>query len=236
MARISFGNTWWGKKWLDALARTDYSNRLPRGMSYARKGSVKQLSILGNRVEASVQGSRRTPYKVEISLTAFNATQQKAVVESIAGNPLLLSHLLIRKLPPALLDEFEARKVPLFPKSWGDIGAQCSCPDWAACCKHIAAVIYMIANEIDKNPFILFDLHEFDLFKALEKKGFKTEKQAALIPDVKDFLLKTHPEKHAGAIDIDLASLDFTTLEKTPGALAGLLPESPLFYPEKDFP
>ncbi|OIO71546.1 MAG: helicase SNF2 [Zetaproteobacteria bacterium CG_4_9_14_3_um_filter_49_83] len=235
MARISFGNTWWGKKWLDALARTDYSNRLPRGMSYARKGSVKQLSILGNRVEASVQGSRRTPYKVEISLTAFNATQQKAVVESIAGNPLLLSHLLIRKLPPALLDEFEARKVPLFPKSWGDIGAQCSCPDWAACCKHIAAVIYMIANEIDKNPFILFDLHEFDLFKALEKKGFKTEKQAALIPDVKDFLLKTHPEKHAGAIDIDLASLDFTTLEKTPGALAGLLPESPLFYPEKDF-
>ncbi|MDQ6967209.1 MAG: DEAD/DEAH box helicase [Mariprofundaceae bacterium] len=235
MARISFGNTWWGKKWLDALARTDYSNRLPRGMSYARKGSVKHLSILGKRVEASVQGSHRAPYEVEIALPTFNAAQKKAVVESIAGNPLLLSHLLIRKLPPALLHEFETRKVALFPKSWDDVGAQCSCPDWAACCKHIAAVIYMIANEIDKNPFILFDLHDFDLFKALEKKGFKTEKQAALIPNAKDYLLKIHPEKQEKSMDIDLACLDFSTVEKSTGALVGLLPESPLFYPAKDF-
>ena len=141
MAHIEFGNTRWGKKWLDALTGTDYSNRLPRGKRYARNGSVTKVDVLGVEVSADVKGSRPWPYEVKISLPKFSARDKTAVVDAVTGNPLFLSQLLTRRLPPALFDVFQKDMVPLFPETWDDISARCSCPDWAFCCKHIAAVI-----------------------------------------------------------------------------------------------
>ena len=133
MAHIDFGNTWWGEKWLDALTDTDYSNRLPRGMRYARNGAVKKVDLSGIEVTANVQGSRPRPYKVKISLPKFTAKDQTAVVDAVTENLLFFSQLLTCRLPPALFDVFRQKKVPLFPNTWDDISAHCSCPDWAFC-------------------------------------------------------------------------------------------------------
>jgi len=156
MAYINFGNTWWGAKWLDALINTDYSNRLPRGKRYARNGSVQSIIFAKQNVEAKVSGSRPRPYSVNLTLKPFSKAEKDKLLNIVTDNPLYLSALLTRQLPTELLDECKQLNIKLFPDRWKDISANCSCPDWASCCKHIAAVIYLIANEIDKNPFMVF--------------------------------------------------------------------------------
>ena len=176
MPKVTFGNTWWGKQWLNALTDIDFDNRLPRGVSYARNGSVKSIMIKENKVAAKVQGSMPRPYTVGITIPLFKQVAKDATVEAITSNRLFLSHLMTRKLPPELYDALVKKKVHLFPNKWGDLTAECSCPDWAVPCKHIAAVVYLIANEIDKNPFLVFALHGFDIFQALARHGFAREK------------------------------------------------------------
>lgn len=240
MASIEFGNTWWGEKWLAALTGTDYSNRLPRGKRYARNGSVREVDVTGTKVSAAVQGSRRWPYKVRISLPKFTVKDKRAVVDAVTDNPHFLSQLLIRRLPPALFDEFQKAGVPLFPETWDDIEANCSCPDWAFCCKHIAAVIYLIANEVDKNPFLLFELHDFDIFAALAKKGLSVESHSnPAIVAAKDLIVKSAPsqgeplsrEERDGLLD----RLDFSQIPPVRDELLSLLGHGPLFYLQKDF-
>jgi len=240
MAAIQFGNTWWGKKWLDALSGTDYENRLPRGKTYARNGSVKEVSISGPNVSALVQGSRPYPYEVRIRFPEFSDRHKSAIVAAIIENPYFLSQLLNRKLAPGLFEVFEAADIPLFPKTWDDISAHCSCPDWAFCCKHIASIIYLIANEVDKNPFLLFDLHGFDIFAALEKSGFSAQEHSAIaITSARQLMLKSAPDATAELPDrereFELQKIDFSQIPHASKELMALLGSRPLFYLEKDF-
>ena len=240
MAYIKFGNTWWGEKWLDALSGTDYSNRLPRGQTYARNGSVKQVSISGHDVSADVKGSRPRPYKVQISLPKFSPRHKNAVVEAITENPYFLSQLLNRKLPAELFEVFQNSKIPVFPNTWDDLKASCSCPDWAFCCKHIAAIIYLIANEVDKNPFLLFELHDFDVFEALLKKGYSAEKHSTItVVSSRQLVLKSRlppPEQLSDDKRSQLFKrLDFTQVPYLRDDLLSLLGNRPLFYLTKDF-
>jgi uncharacterized Zn finger protein len=170
--RKSYGNTWWGKQFLNALNDIDNSNRLPRGRTYANKGLARDIQISKNKISAKVQGSRRTPYKVDLSVSIFSANEKAKIIEIVTGNPLFLSQLLNRELPQQLKDTCERANVHLFPTSWRDINGGCSCPDFAVPCKHMASVLYLVANEIDKNPFLVFELHGFDLFKGLEGVGY----------------------------------------------------------------
>jgi len=141
-----FGRTWWGRQWLAALDDIDESNRLPRGRRYAGNGSVRSIEIGEEAVHARVQGSRPAPYRVEVALAPFSGRQQRTVLEAVESSPVLLSRLLNRQLPPHVLELLEEQKIRLFPRRWRDIRASCSCPDVAMPCKHIAAVIYLIAN------------------------------------------------------------------------------------------
>ncbi len=165
-----YGRTWWGEQWLRALERVDFSNRLPRGKSYAKNGSVTSIKINGNVIEAKVKGSRPKPYTVNIVVPPFFEKEQKIFFQKIRENPLIISRLLNRELPPELLEIGEKNKIKIFPHSWQDLKMNCNCPDWAVPCKHIAAVIYMVANEIDQNPFIVFKLHNFDIIEELSKE------------------------------------------------------------------
>ncbi len=240
MASIEFGNTWWGKKWLDTLSGTDYSNRLPRGKRYARNGSVRKVNVTGTKVSASVQGSRKRPYEVRISLPKFSVKDKRSVVDAVTQNPYFLSQLLIRRLPPLLFDEFQKQGVPLFPESWDDIKANCSCPDWAFCCKHIAAVIYLIANEVDKNPFLLFELHNFDIFAALAKQDLLVEPHSnPAITAAQQLIVKTVPAKGEALSreerDRLFDRLDFSQIPPVRDELLSLLGHGPLFYLQKDF-
>ena len=164
-----FGRTWWGQQWLQSLNRIDFSNRLERGNRYAKNGSVKSINIRGNQIEAKVQGSQRKPYSISIVVPPFFEKEKEVFLSAISKNSLLLSKLLNRELPAELLQISEQNKIKIFPQSWQDIKLNCSCPDWAVLCKHLAAVIYTIANEIDQNPFIVFKLHNFDLAAELSK-------------------------------------------------------------------
>ena len=165
-----FGRTWWGQQWLAAFGGIDDSNRLPRGRRYANNGSVRGIDIGEREVSARVLGSRPTPYQVTVKLPAFSKTDRDVILATVENSPVLLSRLLGRQLPAHVLKLLEERGIRLFPRAWRDMSARCSCPDGALPCKHIAAVIYLLANEIDKNPFVIFELHGMDLAAALEKR------------------------------------------------------------------
>ena len=152
--RKTYGNTWWGKQWLNALNNIDYSNRLPRGRSYANRGFVKEIEIDGNRILAKVAGSRPRPYSVDFKIPTFSPNERAAIIETVTANPLHLSKLLNRQLPIELKDLLSRKDIHLFPNSWKDLQGGCSCPDWAVPCKHMAAVLYLVANEIDKLSLI----------------------------------------------------------------------------------
>src|SRR5207244_1444849 len=145
--------------------------------------------------------------------------------------------LLSRELPPDLKDALAKKGIDLFPRSWRDMEASCSCPDYAVPCKHIAAIIYLIANEIDRNPFLVFELHGLDVLAAIESAGFSGAQQATTnvpaMSTVLDGLLAKAP-----ATDLQpalLEKLDFSTIPDSRTDLLSLLTPNPLFYTAGDF-
>lgn len=235
MGYVNFGYTWWGNKWLDALLSTDYSNRLPRGKRYARNGSVKSIYIANEYVASEVQGSRRRPYDIDFSLKKLTSKEKTNILDIVIDNPLYLSSLLNRKLPEQLYQEFKQKNIELFPRRWSDINANCSCPDWAECCKHIAATIYLIANEIDKNPFLVFELRGMNIFAELEQKGFiLTEKDQENIKHISQLFEKSSNPKKIKDKKIN-TDFDFMQIPCFQDQLLSLLDEEPLFFPGQNF-
>jgi len=230
--RKTYGNTWWGAKWLEALNGIDYDNRLPRGRTYANKGAVRDISLESRPITAKVQGSRPRPYKQEVSLKPFTKLEKSQLIKAVTENPVILSALLSRELPKELFDLCQDIGIRLFPTNWRDISAECSCPDWALPCKHLAAVIYLIANEIDKNPFLFFKLKGLDLLAALEEKGLGSQ-EATELP-IKKLYDGWGRKKFAApaAAPVQIGSkLDFSKLPQSASeTLLQLLPDSALFY------
>lgn len=227
MAYSTFGNTWWGERWLDALHHIDYSNRLARGMRYARNGSVKKIIIEEPLVSASVQGSRNTPYKVVLKANQFGTFEKTKLIALIQSNPYYLSQLHAGFLPKQLLQVCNNEKIQLFPSSWKDLSMQCSCPDWAVPCKHLAAVIYLLANEIDKDPFLIFRLHGLDLKKEL------LDKKQTFVESIPSFQSLTEPKDERPATD--MLQLDFHQVPDMLQTFEQALPPNPLFCPDRDF-
>jgi uncharacterized Zn finger protein/superfamily II DNA or RNA helicase len=234
--RKSYGNTWWGQQFLNALQKIDFSNRLPRGKTYANKGAVKSIEIKGSKVSANVQGSRPRPYQQTIELEPFSEKDQKQIVQTLLDNPFLMSQLLNRELPPGVAKELDAENISLFPQSWRNVRAHCSCPDYAVPCKHLAAVFYLLANEVDQHPFLVFQLRGLDLIQALTQAGMTpTGALKANVPQAAD-LLQSKPEAAASTpIEDALATLDFSRIPDCREKLLKLLPEQTPFYPHGSF-
>ncbi len=165
--RKTFAQTWWGQAWVDALERIDRdTNRLPRGRTYARNGSVLRVDISGRQVSALVQGRRWDPYEISIRLKAYTKSQRRDWEALLDEHPAVRAQLELGVLAEEILSLAELRELPLLPRSWNDISASCSCPDWANPCKHLAAVFYLMAAEIDKNPMQLLQLRGVDVESA----------------------------------------------------------------------
>lgn len=235
----TYGNTWWGKRWLEALKDIDHLNRLVRGKVYANRGLVKQLEIKDGSISAFVQGSSEKPYEVSLRIPWFNEGHRRRTVKLVNQNPIFLSKLLNRELPPELDEALRKSGVHLFPRRWQEITGMCSCPDWVVPCKHMAAVLYVVANEIDKNPFLIFDLHNFDLLEALQKRGVSQSaindvnaaNAAQLQQDIE------HPlDEELRWDDAAIEALDFSVIpDDCSYDLLRLLSDKPVFYPEGDF-
>ncbi|MDR2853762.1 MAG: DEAD/DEAH box helicase [Prevotellaceae bacterium] len=231
-----FGKTWWGEHWLRSLENVDYDNRLPRGASYARNGYVKDIKIKDNQIVAKVAGSRPSPYKVTIIVPPFFEEQIEQLMTKIIERPALISKLLNRELDPDILTVAEELGLKVFPKQWTDFKMQCSCPDWAVPCKHLAAVIYMLSREIDNNPFLVFGIHKVNLLDELKKRGiFIADQKKTEIPTLEN-LLKVRKKKTI-AIDEEAVygRVDFSQLQNISESLVHLLPDAPPFYPSGNF-
>jgi len=153
-----FGKTWWAGRWIAALERLVDSGRLSRGRSYARSGQVVSLDVGPEGVKALVQGSRSKPYKVSIRFRRLTDAEWDKVVEALAAEAIHAARLLSGEMPEDVESLFEMAGVTLFPTHRGDLETDCSCPDWANPCKHVAAVHYLLGERFDADPFLMFEL------------------------------------------------------------------------------
>jgi uncharacterized Zn finger protein len=153
-----FGQTWWGGKWIGALERIVDPGRLQRGRSYARSGQVLNVDIKPGEVASRVQGSRPTPYKVKVHLEPLTEAEWEKVCDEMASQAIFAAKLLAGEMPQDIEEAFSAADVALFPASSRDLETECSCPDWANPCKHVAAVYYLLGETFDADPFLLFTL------------------------------------------------------------------------------
>ncbi|PZO39005.1 MAG: hypothetical protein DCF17_13805 [Shackletoniella antarctica] len=161
-----FSRTWWGKNFITAIERLTDSGRLQRGRSYASGGKVKSFEIDGGLVTAKVRGSvnpyfgvtKEPLYTTTIDFTPISKAKWAAAIALVASKASLISRLLLNEIPDSIEDSFETLGLNLLPASAKDFKTQCSCPDYSNPCKHIAGVYYLIAAELDCDPFLLFEL------------------------------------------------------------------------------
>ncbi|MBF0448847.1 MAG: SWIM zinc finger family protein [Magnetococcales bacterium] len=168
----AIATTFWGKSWCENLeSYHDYENRLPRGRTYARNGSVVDLQIASKEVLAMVSGS--SLYKVKISVNALPTSAWKAICKDCSGGIDSLVELLQGRFNKGVMDRLCRQDNGLFPKP-SEIHFSCSCPDYASMCKHIAAVLYGIGSRLDEQPELLF------LLRAVNQNDLVVNLDAAL--------------------------------------------------------
>jgi len=156
----TIARSFWGKGWCDHLESfSDFSNRLPRGRTYARNGSVCHLGIKPGRIEARVAGSEL--YTVSIRIKKLEAQTWEQIKRRCAGQIGSMLELLQGKLSERVMAVVADRQTGLFPKP-GQIELNCTCPDWATMCKHVAAVLYGVGHRLDAQPELLFTLRDVD--------------------------------------------------------------------------
>ncbi|TAL37135.1 MAG: hypothetical protein EPN93_06845 [Spirochaetes bacterium] len=232
-SRAPFAATWWGKQWIEALERIDINtNRLGRGRSYARDGNVVSIKLEAGQIIARVKGRTRSPYSIRITLKRFSRPVMTKIIRLVADNPLIASQLSLGKLPEELLDTLERDGIHVLPQSWRDISSSCSCPDWADPCKHMAAVYYLMGREIDKDPFLLFNLRGVATGDLTGTAAHDTETRNKSTMPVPLFGplrgIKGRPAPAEFGAPLAIPDFDFRSL-------LGLLPDRPLFYPAEDF-
>ncbi|GAW91708.1 SWIM zinc finger family protein [Calderihabitans maritimus] len=155
-SKKEFGSTWWGQRWIKVLESFGWRSRLQRGRTYARAGHVLEINIKPGQVTALVQGRRSRPYRVTIEMKTISDRDWEKVIEALAGRAVFAALLLAGEMPRDIEEAFRQVRLSLFPGAVRDIKTDCSCPDWANPCKHIAAVYYLLGRKFDEDPFLLF--------------------------------------------------------------------------------
>lgn len=159
--------SWWGKAWCDNLEKyADFESRLDRGKRYVRNGAVVDLKIQKGKVLARVQGRRKTPYKVEIRISPLSEERCQYVIGQCGRKIENLERLLKGDFPEEMKEIFLG-DMGLFPEP-REISFNCSCPDWALLCKHVAAVLYGIGARFDENPLLFFELRGIDVGRFID--------------------------------------------------------------------
>lgn|GEM_PF-111205 len=153
--RGAIGETWWSKRFLSAIESVVVGGRLTRGRSYARKGQVIDLEIAPGVVQARVQGSRKTPYRVRLVMPVVDADVWDRVVAAFAAEAGYAARLLAGELPHEAEAVFLREGASLFPGPEGRLATGCTCPDFENPCKHVAACCYLLAEAFDRDPFMV---------------------------------------------------------------------------------
>jgi uncharacterized Zn finger protein len=149
--------TWWSRRFVEVLESYGLGARMQRGRRYARAGQVMSLEISPGLLAAQVQGSRRAPYLVTITAATPTDRQWRVIDAALRQRIGLAAHLLAGEVPMELEEAFDQAGSPLFPRRWADLRARCTCPDSANPCKHIAAVLYVFADRLDADPWLVLE-------------------------------------------------------------------------------
>ena len=159
--------TFWGKAWCENLeSYSDFENRLPRGRTYVRNGSVVDLQIKPGKVTARVSGSEL--YDIDIKIKPLSKPHWQAISSQCAGKIASVLELLQGRLSRGVMEIITHREQGLFPKP-SEISLGCSCPDWADMCKHVAAALYGVGARLDEKPELLFVLRQVDHMELIEQ-------------------------------------------------------------------
>jgi uncharacterized Zn finger protein len=150
--RGKIGEQWWSRRFVDLLEQICQPGRLARGRTYARKGQVIDFELTPGQVVGRVQGSRPDPYQVTLRIPAFDEAQWTLVLSELAAQALFRAALLAGEMPHEIVEVFDGLGLPLFPS---DLDIRCSCPDWGVPCKHASAVLYVLAEAFDQDPFLV---------------------------------------------------------------------------------
>ena len=172
-----FSRTWWGKRFILALESFSDSARLGRGRSYANNGKVLNYKIDQNEITATVRGSvnpyfgvyKEPKYSINIEIKPIDKTNWSKAIKYISSKASFVSKLLMNEVPDNIEEAFADLGLHLLPHSQKDFKTSCSCPDYANPCKHIAGVYYVVASQLDHNPFLLFEL------RGLSKEALQAE-------------------------------------------------------------
>ena len=156
-----YGVTPWGRWFIDVLDSYKMGERLERGRRYANSGKVLSLDINAGRASAKVEGKSSPFYKVSISFPPLEKAEK--VYKLIESDPPLMARIASGELPETFLQKLKSEGINLTPVRWREMKRSCSCPDYGDPCKHMAALYYIIAREIDANPQVLFRLRGMDL-------------------------------------------------------------------------
>ncbi len=156
---ISYAKTPWGREWIKSVLKTGRPFRMQRGIDYANdQERIDNVLVKKGEIFATVQGTAPTPYRVRVNFELFSREDWKATIGFLRTKLRFIALLLDGLLPPELIHEFKCKNVSLFPNFKTEINAECSCPDHAVPCKHIAALILYLSKVIDSNPYILLEI------------------------------------------------------------------------------
>lgn len=183
--RGSIGSQWWSRRFIDLLESFADKGRLSRGRTYARKGQVFDLKVAPHEVTAQVWGSAPDPYEVALNIKAIDADGWRAVEKELASRAVFRARLLAGEMPPEIEWVFAELGLSLFPGSASDLHLMCDCPDWGDPCKHAAAVLYLLAEAFDDDPFLILQWNgrgREQLLAAL-RRGTETEPDPLAMED-----------------------------------------------------
>jgi uncharacterized Zn finger protein len=188
--RGRIGDTWWSQRFITVLESIGVGARLQRGKRYARTGQVLSIDMVPGQVTASVQGSRRKPYRVLIEIRVFSANEWDAAEAVMASSAVFMAKLLSGDMPEEIEEAFVEASGSLFPVSADGFESACSCPDWENPCKHIAAVYFLLAEAFDRDPFLIFAWRGRDKAQLLaglrERRRGERSKEATRLTAVTD--------------------------------------------------
>ncbi|WP_067461454.1 SWIM zinc finger family protein [Actinomadura macra] len=155
--RGSIGARWWSRRFIDLVESFADKGRLQRGRTYARKGNVFDLRVAPYEVTAKVRGSAPEPYEVALGIEAIDDAGWRAAEAELASRAVFRARLLAGEMPPEIEWVFAELGLALFPGTASDLHLMCDCPDWGDPCKHAAAVLYLLAEAFDDDPFLILE-------------------------------------------------------------------------------
>lgn len=148
--------TWWSQRFIAVLESFKMGGRLARGKAYAEEAKVLKLSLSSGMATATVQGSRKSHYRVNIRLEPLSDQAWKQVMFNLTKKAIYAVEMLQDKMPKDIEEVFSAVNTSLFPSRLEELESECDCPDWSNPCKHIAATYYILAQHFDLDPFLIF--------------------------------------------------------------------------------